>query len=155
MMQRLTQKDNSGKWSLKGVPWEKLHAGQCITDEIRERLYGALFKLMRYEDTGLAPDEIVDLNNFEKSQTAHLLKELGKEKKKHAWIPVEERLPEADEYVLVSFENFSLPMIGRYTVDNDDGGTFRIGDDDDSFVQHDLFVNAWMYPPEPYGERNK
>lgn len=68
---------------------------------------------------------------------------------------MEERLPEADEYVLVSFENFSLPMIGRYTVDNDDGGTFRIGDDDDSFVQHDLFVNAWMYPPEPYGERNK
>lgn len=66
MMQRLTQKDNSGKWSLKGVPWEKLHAGERITNEIMERLYGALFKLMSYEDIGLTPDEIVDLNNFKK-----------------------------------------------------------------------------------------
>ena len=63
---------------------------------------------------------------------------------------MEERLPDPDEYVLVSFENFSLPMIGRYTVDDDDSGTFRIGDDDDSFAQHDLFVNAWMPLPEPY-----
>lgn len=63
---------------------------------------------------------------------------------------MEERLPDPDEYVLVSFENFSLPMIGRYTVDDDDSGTFRIGDDDDSFVKHDLFVNAWMPLPEPY-----
>lgn len=63
---------------------------------------------------------------------------------------MEERLPDPDKYVLVSFENFSLPMIGRYTVDDDDGGTFRIGDDDDSFLQHDLFVNAWMSVPEPY-----
>lgn len=152
MMQRLTQKDNSGKWSLKGVPWEKLHAGQCITDEIRERLYGALFKLMRYEDTGLAPDEIVDLNNFEKSQTAHLLKELGKEKKKHEWTPVEERLPENNDYVLMPFKNFSLPAIGRFESDEDGSGAWYLGDcdEEDICVSNDLFVNAWMSLPEPY-----
>ena len=112
-MQRLTHKDSNGKWCLKGVPWEKLHAGECITDEIRERLYGALFKLMRYEDTGLAPDEIVDLNNFKKSQTAHLLKELGKERKKHEWIPVDERIPEnPDQMVLVQISGRPACNIG-------------------------------------------
>ena len=30
-----------------------------------------------------------------------------------SWIPVEERLPEDDNYILLSFENFSLPLVGR------------------------------------------
>lgn len=70
------------------------------------------------------------------------------------WIPVGERLPDVDEYILVSFENFSVPMIGRYTVDDDDGGTFRVGDEDDSFAQHDLYVKAWQPLPEPYREED-
>ena len=28
------------------------------------------------------------------------------------WIPVEERMPEDDHYILLSFTNFNLPMIG-------------------------------------------
>ena len=43
----------------------------------------------------------------------------------HSWIPVEERLPEEDEYVLMSFENFTLPIIGRYEKDNDGGGAIQ------------------------------
>ena len=43
-------------------------------------------------------------------------------------------------------------MIGRYTVDDVDGGTFRVGDEDESFCEHDLYVNAWMPLPEPYKE---
>ena len=68
------------------------------------------------------------------------------------WIPVSERLPDVDEYIIISFENFSVPMIGRYTVDDDDSGTFRIGDEDESFVENDLYVIAWMPLPEPYRE---
>ena len=68
-----------------------------------------------------------------------------------SWIPVSERLPDSSKYVLVSFENFPLPMIGMYTVD-DDGGTFRIDDEDDSFLEHDLYVNAWMELPKRYKE---
>lgn len=64
------------------------------------------------------------------------------------WIPLDERLPDPDEHVLLSFENCSEPIIGRYTVDDDDGGTFRIGDEDKSFIEYDLFVNAWMPLPE-------
>lgn len=66
------------------------------------------------------------------------------------WIPVDEKLPDPDTLILVSFENFSVPMIGRYTVDDDDGGTFRIGDEDETFVEHYLFVNAWMPLPKCY-----
>lgn len=69
-----------------------------------------------------------------------------------SWIPVDEKLPDPDKHILVSFENFSLPMIGRYTVDDDDGGTFRVGDEDESFVEHDLYVNAWMELPKCYKE---
>lgn len=74
------------------------------------------------------------------------------EKLKNPWIPVSEKLPDVDEYIIVSFENFSVPMIGRYTVDDDDNGTFRIGDEDESFVKNDLYVIAWMPLPEPYKE---
>ena len=82
-----------------------------------------------------------------------IIAEINKMPKVGEWIPVSERLPDADEYILVSFENFSVPMIGRYAVD-DDGGTFRVGDKDDSFVQHVLYVNAWQPLPEPYREES-
>ena len=49
-MRRLTQKDEQGNWCLKGIRWEQLYAGQVITEEMYERLYGALRKLMEYED---------------------------------------------------------------------------------------------------------
>ncbi|CDB76592.1 putative uncharacterized protein [Blautia sp. CAG:237] len=81
-----------------------------------------------------------------------IMNEYG-EQEENRWIPVSERLPDPDEYILVSFENFSVPMISRYTVDDEDNGTFRIGDEVDSFVDNDLFVNAWMPLPKPYKEK--
>ncbi|MFR1058937.1 MAG: hypothetical protein ACLSEY_00130 [Enterocloster sp.] len=89
-MKRLTQKDEQGNWCLEGVSWEQLHEGQVITKPLRERLYGALWKLMEYEDTGLAPEEIKALNANGKTS-------------EHRWIPVEERLPEDRESCLLSF----------------------------------------------------
>lgn len=68
------------------------------------------------------------------------------------WIPVDEKLPGQGKYVLVSFENLPIPMIGIYTVDDDGGGTFRIDDEDDSFLEHNLYVNAWMELPKRYEE---
>lgn len=57
-MSRLTEKDEQGNWCLKGIPWRNLYAGQTITKEISEKLYGALWKLMNYEDTGLTPEQM-------------------------------------------------------------------------------------------------
>ena len=70
------------------------------------------------------------------------------------WIPVTERLPENGDYVLMSFENFSLPLVGRYVDDEKLGGAWYLGDcfDEDTCLANDLFVNAWMPLPEPYRE---
>lgn len=72
------------------------------------------------------------------------------------WIPVEERLPEDDRYILLSFENFSLPLVGRYE-ENEKGGAFYLGDCDEegTCISNDLYVNAWTYLPERYrGDSN-
>lgn len=74
------------------------------------------------------------------------------DEKENVWIPVSERLPDPGKYVLVSFENLTIPMIGIYTVDDDDGGTFRISDEYDSFLEHNLYVNAWMELPKRHEE---
>ena len=73
---------------------------------------------------------------------------------KSGWIPVTERVPENDDYVLMSFENFSLPLVGRYVDDGKLGGAWYLGDcfDEDTCLANDLFVNAWMPLPEPYRE---
>lgn len=71
------------------------------------------------------------------------------------WIPVSERLPDVDKYILVSFENFTILDIGRYETDKDGSGAFYPGDDDKSYVEYGLFVNAWMPLPEPYKGREK
>lgn len=73
-------------------------------------------------------------------------------KKRNGWIPITEKLPDDDKYILISFANFSLADIGRYEVDDDGGGAFYPGDDERSFSSYGLFVNAWMPLPEPYKE---
>lgn len=76
-------------------------------------------------------------------------KENIEKKYNNGWIPCSERLPENDTYILLSFENFSVPCIGRYEVDEDNGGAFYPGDEDKSYSSYGLFVNAWMPLPEP------
>lgn len=65
------------------------------------------------------------------------------------WIPCSERLPETDEYILLSFSNHSGLALGRYEED-DGGGAFYEGDSLTPLTQYDAFVNAWMPLPEPY-----
>lgn len=81
-----------------------------------------------------------------------LLDDLEEDEKENGWIPVAERLPETDDYILVSFSNYTLSDIGRYEADKDGGGTFFQGDEERSYVSFGLFVNAWMPLPKPYEE---
>ena len=66
-------------------------------------------------------------------------------------IPISERLPEDESYILVSFKNSTMPDIARYE-ENDEGGTFYPGDDEKSYSSYGFFVNAWMPLPELYRE---
>ena len=90
-------------------------------------------QLKRYEDTGLSPDQIKQL-------------------KDDLWIPVNERLPESADYVLMSFANYSDPLIGRYEQQEDGSCNWYLGDcdEEDTCLANDLFVNAWMPLPKQY-----
>ena len=87
----------------------------------------------------------------EHRQLADWLEELKSLREKSKWIPCSERLPEDESYILVSFENFTMPDIARYEED-DEGGTFYPGDDEKSYSSYGLFVIDWMPLPEPYRE---
>lgn len=57
-MSRCIEKDDCGNWSLRGFDWKELRKGQVITNELFEALYGALWKLMEYEDIDPDPDKL-------------------------------------------------------------------------------------------------
>ncbi len=71
------------------------------------------------------------------------------------WIPINvddmSTFPSDDRYILLSFANFSLPCVGRYEED-ENGGAFYLGDDDEPLVKIGMFVNAWMELPKCYRE---
>lgn len=153
---RLTEKKDSGHWCLRDVPWDQMKPGTVLTRKTWEKLYGALWKLKDYENTGKSPEEIECMDNDMQvtakgmlKRVAELSAEVDRIKAEGFWIPVTERLPELGEYLLISFSNFSVPAIGRYDEDEEDGAWF-IGDETESLVSQDMFVNAWMPLPEPY-----
>ena len=76
-----------------------------------------------------------------------------KYKEEHGWIPITERMPKEEEYILVSFENYTLPDIGRY--ENDGSDKFYPGDDEETYARYGLIVNAWMPLPKPYKEKTE
>ena len=61
-----------------------------------------------------------------------------------------EKIPEPETYILVSFDNFTLPDIATYRVDDDGSGAFYPGDEDYTYLSVGFYVNAWMPLPKPY-----
>lgn len=55
---KLIEKDDCGNWSVKGVPWFTITPGNVITNEIFEKIYSCLWKLMEYEDIDSSPAAI-------------------------------------------------------------------------------------------------
>ena len=86
----------------------------------------------------------------QKDEQGNMLKELNEEQRKHRWIPVEERLPEKDDFLLVTVSGtynhltFSDALqLASYT---EDDGWFI-----ESYPEwDDPNVIAWMPLPEPY-----
>lgn len=66
-MQRLTYKNPDGTFGLNnGYDMQK----------VPTELYGAIWKLKNYEETGLDPERVEEINDFFNSQTAKILAEL-------------------------------------------------------------------------------
>ena len=157
----LIEKNDNGSWKLKGVEWSQIKPGAVITDQLWEKLYGALWKLKDYEETGLMPDKVLELNEETQEQARAMLERVAKlsdeiEKMKgqerQQWIPVTERLPEPESYVLVAFENVTRVDIDSYRIDENGDGAFYPGVEDTSYVSVGIFVMAWKPLPEIYRE---
>lgn len=63
------------------------------------------------------------------------------------WIPIAEKHPPNDTYILVSFENCNMPDIARYEEDKN-GGAFYPGDEERSYKSFGLIVSAWKPLPD-------
>lgn len=74
--------------------------------------------------------------------------------KETQWIPISERLPEEEEYILLSFANYTGLDIGRYEKDGEND-KFYPGDDEETYAHYGLIVNAWMSLPKPYKEKTE
>lgn len=98
---------------------------------VKEEAMTLYWQLKKYEDTGLTPDQIQELDRLylEKCQ------EVTELKKQKEWIPVKERLPERGEYVLASTED-------GYTVCYHTGKEWV----------NAIYPIAWMPLPKPYKE---
>ncbi len=118
------------------------HCGKAVIKD-KNKLSEAMEKLAEFEEKEKCGEW---LDAIELAKIAIALQS-------QKWIPCSERLPEDESYILVSFENSTMPDIARYE-ENDEGGTFYPGDDEKSYSSYGFFVNAWMPLPKPYKEGN-
>lgn len=90
--------------------------------------------------------------SFERLKENFMLAEYGDNGSRsgNQWIPADHP-PRNNHYILISFENFSVPQVGRYE-EVKEGGAFYVGDEEESCISQDLIVNAWMPLPVPYRE---
>ena len=63
-------------------------------------------------------------------------------------VAVEGDVPDDDRNVLVTFSNFSLSILGQYRRDSDGGGTWYLGNTDETFVCESLYVDGWWELPK-------
>ena len=91
---------------------------------------------------GVHSCDVVDTNAY----IQRIIEELDA----NPWNPVWCSVPPDDGYVLLSFANFSIPIVGRYETDKDGVGAFYAGDEDETLASQDMIVNAWMELPNCY-----
>ena len=87
------------------------HCGKAVIKD-KNKLSEAIEKLAEFEEKEKC-GEWIDAIELAKIAIA-----LQSQK----WIPASERLPEDESYILVSFENSTMPDIARYE-ENNEGGT--------------------------------
>lgn len=60
--------EKDGRWSLRGVAWDKIWDNETLKGGAAERLFVALSKLKEYEDTGLNPCEVEQLKDIARTE---------------------------------------------------------------------------------------
>ncbi|MFR1834221.1 MAG: DUF551 domain-containing protein [Lachnospiraceae bacterium] len=119
------------------IPDKKIPGGvsRAIVDTraVREEAMTLYWALKKYEDTGLTPEEVEQI------------------KESRRWIPVEERLPEDDDSVILCTIHGSVKE-GTYTERY--GYAMRKVFFTENCFEELCDTTAWMPLPEPYRPEN-
>ena len=155
-MERLTKREILGNAYFPKCFEEPCNGCGCQDDDC-DYMGEICEKLASYEDTGLTPEQIREIDRLYSEK----FRELAEERKKHEWIPCSERLLEIHredmeaegEYYMISnpvivtdgkqiyiaeYEEDIGNMVGWHSLD---------GEDYEGII-------AWMPLPEPYPERS-
>lgn len=118
-----------------------------------EDLENDLESLLEQEKIGNTISDVGIGIELAQKKVWELLEQFKKEQPENdtRWISCEKRYPKREGRVLLSFSNFSVPLVGRWEED-EEGGAFYIGDEEESCISQDLIVNAWMPLVKPYRE---
>lgn len=160
-MNRLTARDEHGNAYYPKCFKEPCNGGGC-TKDMCDFSAAVCEKLAAYEDTGLDPERIREIDRLYSEKC----RELAEERKKHEWIPCSERLPEDcdNRFYMCVVENHEddPPMFCQYEEEygfgfwNDIYDERTLGFVDSEFKTNEELgyekVIAWMPLPEPYKE---
>ena len=97
-MERLTKREILGNAYFPKCIEEPCNGCGCQDDDC-DYMGEICEKLASYEDTGLTPERIIEIDKL----FAEKCRELADERKKHEWIPCSERLPENEDVVEITF----------------------------------------------------
>lgn len=108
-----------------------------MIDEVRliEDIHAYFRKKIDADETEIIDHDILTLNK-------EICKIVHEQHKVNEWIPCSERLPEIEEYILMSFRNLDVAIGFRSNTEN----YWYYGG---QYLTHDSVV-AWMPLPEPY-----
>ena len=144
-------KNDVSEISASHAAWETIY--RRILEVIDE--YAAVADIVNVKDCKVLSDLLrhykEQLTEEFKPKLFQISQELNKDNKSSCWIPVDEKYPDTEEYILLSFQNYPHPLVGNYRTD-EDGGAFYLVGDEETCVQQYMFVNAWM-PIKPYREK--
>ena len=114
-----------------------------------EKILERLEEEKNKDRSGVYSEIQCDVIKFTYGSAKEIVQEVAEEYN-GGWIPIEEKLPPDDKYILLSFFNFSIPIVGRYEEYEDGSGNFFAGDEDETLISQNMYVNAWQPLPEPY-----
>lgn len=71
-------------------------------------------------------------------RTVRAIEEAARILDEERWIPIDEGVPENEDYILLWFSNFNVPIIGCYEDNN-----FYAAFETEPLIKSDQYVNAW------------
>lgn len=120
-------------------------------------LSGSTYDLMQeFQAIALSMKKLIEEDNRTGIEPGYLvqgLASLALGRDFYAWVS-SDTPPENNKHVLLSFENFSIPLVGRYEEDSH-GGAYYIGDNTRTCGSDGMIVNAWMNLPMCYREEEE